>query len=110
MRDDGDFLSTDCDSIARDFVCSRGKVIHLNHWSVRCTFSMTEVSVTVPDLNECTAGFCQNGANCENFDRGYSCICPAGWTGDNCTEGYIVLKLIYMSIHYNPIFAFILSF
>lgn len=30
---------------------------------------------------------CGNGATCVNTDGSYTCFCPIGWTGKNCTEG-----------------------
>ena len=37
-------------------------------------------------VNECrpTTGVCQNGGQCTDLERGYSCICTDGYTGTNC--------------------------
>ena len=37
-----------------------------------------------PDVDECAAGVCKNGASCTNSFGGYSCQCPPGITGTNC--------------------------
>ena len=41
-------------------------------------------------LAQCTQG-CFNGGYCGAPD---SCVCSAGWTGENCTEGLLILKNI----------------
>lgn len=38
------------------------------------------------DINECLASPCVNG-NCSNTLGSYTCICDAGWTGTNCSQG-----------------------
>ena len=37
-------------------------------------------------INECRtiSGVCQNGGQCTDLERGYSCICTDGYTGTNC--------------------------
>lgn len=34
--------------------------------------------------DECAAGPCKNGADCQDMVNGYTCMCTAGWTGVNC--------------------------
>ncbi|KAK3575952.1 hypothetical protein CHS0354_019270 [Potamilus streckersoni] len=36
-------------------------------------------------LNECANHPCKNGGSCVNQINGYSCTCPAGYVGHNCT-------------------------
>jgi hypothetical protein len=43
------------------------------------------------DIDECTTGQCNVAATCENFDPGYSCVCPDGFgdpNGDGSTCPY----------------------
>ena len=43
------------------------------------------------DIDECTTGQCNVAAACQNFDPGYSCICPDGFAdpnGDGSTCSY----------------------
>ena len=42
------------------------------------------ISCTIHTLNECDNNNCQNGATCVDMDGDYACICPFGYTGDNC--------------------------
>merc|ERR1711981_750300 len=40
-----------------------------------------------PDVDPCTADPCENGGSCVNEGDGtHSCICVAGFMGDNCEE------------------------
>ncbi|WAQ98693.1 FAT4-like protein, partial [Mya arenaria] len=38
-------------------------------------------------IDECiTLAPCHNGGTCENLDGFYSCNCPQGWSGQNCSQ------------------------
>ena len=41
--------------------------------------------------DKCASYPCQNGGSCINtfssLDKGFSCECSLGWTGDTCAEG-----------------------
>ena len=41
--------------------------------------------------NECSSGPCFHNANCLNgfTDKRYKCLCPIGYTGENCEIGKI---------------------
>lgn len=41
------------------------------------------------DVDECLSNPCQNGGTCVDNSGSHSCICLAGWTGQNCTIGKI---------------------
>lgn len=41
------------------------------------------------DVDECLSNPCQNGGTCIDNSGSHSCICLAGWTGQNCTIGKI---------------------
>ena len=36
------------------------------------------------DIDECNPNQCLNGAVCIDGINGYTCVCPAGYTGVNC--------------------------
>ncbi|XP_070181227.1 protein crumbs-like [Littorina saxatilis] len=36
------------------------------------------------DVNECASSPCQNGGNCVDGDRAYTCNCLPGYSGDHC--------------------------
>jgi len=41
------------------------------------------------DINNCYPDPCQNGGTCVDGDYGYTCNCPAGFTGVNCQTSNI---------------------
>ncbi len=43
-----------------------------------------EVCYTLPTEDACDPDPCQNGGICANADDGYTCACPAGYTGVDC--------------------------
>jgi EGF-like domain/Chaperone of endosialidase/Human growth factor-like EGF len=47
-------------------------------------FSCTNGTCTANVSNHCDPSPCQNGGSCTNDTNGYSCACPAGYTGTNC--------------------------
>ncbi|XP_019617763.1 PREDICTED: neurocan core protein-like [Branchiostoma belcheri] len=38
------------------------------------------------NIDECATNPCKHHGRCENKDGGYTCICSAGWTGQNCQQ------------------------
>ncbi len=47
-------------------------------------FSCTNGTCTPNVSNHCDPSPCQNGGSCVNDANGYTCECPAGYTGTNC--------------------------
>lgn len=41
----------------------------------------------IEDVNKCGFNPCENGAMCINDVTEYSCQCPDGYTGKNCSQG-----------------------
>ena len=39
------------------------------------------------DIDECKQSPCKNGGTCTNKPGGYSCVCAAGFEGENCDGG-----------------------
>ena len=44
------------------------------------------------DIDECDSNPCQNNATCNDGANGYTCTCPAGYTGPDCETGKYVYK------------------
>ena len=40
-----------------------------------------------PDVDDCLYNPCMNGGTCIDNPGSYTCRCPSGWTGVNCTVG-----------------------
>lgn len=38
-------------------------------------------------MNKCAFHPCTNGAECTNMGLDYTCTCPVGFTGKNCSMG-----------------------
>lgn len=47
-------------------------------------FSCVSGTCTPNVSNHCDPSPCQNGSSCVNGSNGYTCDCPAGYTGTNC--------------------------
>ena len=51
------------------------------------------LSLSFPDTNECIPNPCLNGAVCVDGLNGYTCNCPAGYTGVNCETSKLTVAL-----------------
>ena len=51
------------------------------------------VLLLIPDIDHCINATCKNGGSCEDGLRNYSCICSAGFMGDQCETGILDFKL-----------------
>ncbi len=40
-----------------------------------------------PEIDECSSNPCPSAATCEDDIANYTCICPAGFTGELCDQG-----------------------
>ena len=57
-------------------------------------FNIQSKSVLFIDLDECEKEPCQNGGTCSTpqFDM-FSCVCVAGFTGEQCETGKLIDSL-----------------
>lgn len=39
------------------------------------------------EIDECATDPCQNGGSCTDLVASYSCVCVAGYEGNNCETG-----------------------
>ena len=46
------------------------------------------------DYDECASIPCQNGGRCNNLINMFACDCDAGYTGQTCEIGILVLQLL----------------
>ena len=49
------------------------------------------------DINEYSSNPCANNGVCIDFFNDYSCICVAGYTGENCTIGTLISCSFFLS-------------
>lgn len=51
------------------------------------------VVVFLLDVDDCLNNPCQNGGTCVDKADSHTCLCVAGWTGQNCTIGYKITNI-----------------
>ena len=47
-------------------------------------------------MDECNSLPCQNGGQCVDKINGYDCLCEAGFTGQNCEIGNLILHNVFI--------------
>lgn len=50
------------------------------------------------DIDECIPNPCKNGATCSDQVNGYKCACVAGYTGNTCQSGTLLLRKMQKTI------------
>ena len=56
-------------------------------WFYRATIK-PPVHTFVPDIDDCVPNPCENGGTCMDGIDDFTCNCPVGWVGKNCSEGW----------------------
>ncbi|XP_041474351.1 uncharacterized protein LOC121423126 [Lytechinus variegatus] len=86
FRDSAYQVITPCDArpCINGGVCSNvGKI----NFRCDCNNLWTGQNCELPSvINKCGLNPCTNGAECMNAGEDYTCLCPAGFTGKNCTD------------------------
>ena len=59
-------------------------------------FFLIITMIIISVKNACGFTPCQNNAICQAgyTDKGYRCVCAAGFTGQDCTEGKTVAEIL----------------
>ena len=47
------------------------------------------VLLLIPDIDHCINATCKSGGSCVDGLRNYSCVCSAGFMGDQCQTGIL---------------------
>ena len=82
-----------CDEISS--ISPRSLTSHFKYYCHITT--MTKVSperkknalLLIPDIDHCINATCKNGGSCVDGFRNYSCVCSAGFMGDQCQTGIL---------------------
>lgn len=53
--------------------------------------------MSISDIDECESSPCGGGGTCTDGADSYTCKCTEAWTGDDCTEGNIVISCLLLS-------------
>jgi collagen type VI alpha len=59
-------------------------IMNISNYNTFSTIRNALQSALCNDLNECDSNPCRNGGQCTDKINGYTCACPAGFTGLNC--------------------------
>lgn len=46
-----------------------------------------------PEKGSCAGGLCYNGGFCDGHKSTKNCLCPLGFSGENCTIGDYIIDL-----------------
>ena len=49
----------------------------------------------ISDIDDCMENPCNNGGTCKDGVASYSCICPNGFTGQDCETSMLHILLTY---------------
>lgn len=57
------------------------------------------------DIDECSSNPCANGGTCVDSVNDFRCICPAGFSGKNCSTGNFSQTCLPVSLSFKSLFS-----
>ena len=95
-RDDANSYQCQCSPGFTGSFCETGKspITGKTHsFPHPCDIEMTKsYKMMFADVDECSNDPCHNGSTCVDVINSYTCLCPSGYTGNQCQSGKWYLR------------------
>uniref|UniRef100_A0AAZ3NXK6 Sushi, nidogen and EGF-like domains 1 n=1 Tax=Oncorhynchus tshawytscha TaxID=74940 RepID=A0AAZ3NXK6_ONCTS len=92
------FTGTVCQTGVDNFTCVCGALCELAEGATKSLCETGEIdegatkSLCETDIDQCVSQPCLNGGDCRDQVNGYTCACPAAFTGTHCETGELLIK------------------